>query len=405
MLYTDSQVPKVVEDALERMANFSLGLRITELISQTACELQKALADGSRSNPFNVEDEELTEHGQMTFDEEVSDEEVSDFDWPQSPIHDFDGASPSNTFTRISSEAAAKLNKRIREDIRSVRDAGFKFGILRGMKADSHTSVLSISVQIAHLGLSDEAITAWDLQKQQYVVLLIRYSAGYKTFEAIINDPARSHEIEFRIGISKRYKPTVAEAMAAFTTLSKTKQKETEETSATDEPQIDLDESPAGFSSLFISSSLNEFMKEQFTSLLKIRYNLGIDWDEAKHYYGDRQSRIDAYGVENDYRVESTSPQNRPYLVTADHILDSKDGKYSFPLIAMQFVLRHLTRCTEFCLVCHDKTGSNFEALKPYVCSKPLCLYQVSILVPINESKAHKLVTVYVSWFWTQRRT
>jgi len=42
----------------------------------------------------------------------------------------------------------------------------------------------------------------------------------------------------------------------------------------------------------------------------------------------------------------------------------------------MQFALRHLVRCTEFCLVCHNKVSTDFEALKPYVCSSPLCLYQ-----------------------------
>lgn len=51
-------------------------------------------------------------------------------------------------------------------------------------------------------------------------------------------------------------------------------------------------------------------------------------------------------------------------------------GDISFPLLAMQFTLRHLVRCTEFCLVCHTKVHSDFEALKPYVCSGPLCLYQ-----------------------------
>jgi len=51
-------------------------------------------------------------------------------------------------------------------------------------------------------------------------------------------------------------------------------------------------------------------------------------------------------------------------------------GLPSFPLVAMQFALRHLVRCTEFCLVCHNKVSTDFEALKPYVCSSPLCLYQ-----------------------------
>jgi hypothetical protein len=33
----------------------------------------------------------------------------------------------------------------------------------------------------------------------------------------------------------------------------------------------------------------------------------------------------------------------------------------------------------DFEVLGHDRTQDKFEALKPYVCSKPLCLYQVSI--------------------------
>jgi ubiquitin-conjugating enzyme E2 Q len=60
-------------------------------------------------------------------------------------------------------------------------------------------------------------------------------------------------------------------------------------------------------------------------------------------------------------------------------MFDAQGDSLSFPLIAMQFVMRYLTRCTEFCLVCHDRTENVFEALKPYVCSKPLCLYQCEL--------------------------
>ncbi len=62
------------------------------------------------------------------------------------------------------------------------------------------------------------------------------------------------------------------------------------------------------------------------------------------------------------------------------------------PLLAMQFALRHLVRCTEFCLVCHCKVDADFEALKPYVCSKPLCLYQYMSL-DFGPSIEHEIVT------------
>jgi ubiquitin-conjugating enzyme E2 Q len=64
-------------------------------------------------------------------------------------------------------------------------------------------------------------------------------------------------------------------------------------------------------------------------------------------------------------------------IVMADALSgDAGPFSVSFPLLAMQFALRHLVRCTEFCLVCHSKVSTDFEALKPYVCSNPLCLYQ-----------------------------
>lgn len=62
-------------------------------------------------------------------------------------------------------------------------------------------------------------------------------------------------------------------------------------------------------------------------------------------------------------------------VVQAD-AMTSKNQQHPFPLLAMQYALRHLVRCTEFCLVCHNRVSTDFEALKPYVCSTPLCLYQ-----------------------------
>jgi ubiquitin-conjugating enzyme E2 Q len=35
-----------------------------------------------------------------------------------------------------------------------------------------------------------------------------------------------------------------------------------------------------------------------------------------------------------------------------------------------------LQLCTRYCLVCHNKLTAEFEALKPYVCDRPLCTYQ-----------------------------
>jgi ubiquitin-conjugating enzyme E2 Q len=78
---------------------------------------------------------------------------------------------------------------------------------------------------------------------------------------------------------------------------------------------------------------------------------------------------------------EDLNGRTFPPIVVADTIEETISGlDLSFPLAAMQFLLRHFVRCTDFCLVCHCRVDSTFEALKPFVCSKPLCLYQYMAL-------------------------
>lgn len=363
---------------LERLQGSSAGMRIPDLLSVTVSELQKVLGEGSGNNLLQEDDSD----DKMDID---TGDEGSEFEWPLSPIHDDRNAMSGNTaFISIRPEVAAALNKRIKEDLYAVRRAGFRVGILEGMTAEAQECLLSISIRVSQLGLSDEAIQAWDLQKNQYIVLLMQYSAGFKTFQTILSQPVRSHEIAFRIGVSNRYKPTMVEARAAFSTASRP-----ESSSKADGPSLidqrDLNNGTpqAGFQSFFISSSLNKFINDQFTSLVKIRRAQGLDWDGAKCYYSANQGRagvdLPFQSAPNSYYGPRSSQAPLPTVVTADHMIEAQSDNLSFPLIAMQFVMRYLTRCTEFCLVCHDRTEGVFEALKPYVCSKPLCLYQCEL--------------------------
>lgn len=87
-----------------------------------------------------------------------------------------------------------------------------------------------------------------------------------------------------------------------------------------------------------------------------------------------------AYDTES-MRIPISTPRptgiadtNLPPILMDDH-LSSKDA-VSLPLTAMQFALRYLVKCTNYCMICHNRTDESFEALKPYVCGNPLCLYQ-----------------------------
>jgi ubiquitin-conjugating enzyme E2 Q len=91
------------------------------------------------------------------------------------------------------------------------------------------------------------------------------------------------------------------------------------------------------------------------------------------------------------YEVHPPKNPLAPILMT--DALQGPATEASFPLLAMQFALRHLVRCTEFCLVCHSRVSTDFEALKPYVCSNPLCLYQYMSL-GFGPSIEHEIVSL-----------
>jgi ubiquitin-conjugating enzyme E2 Q len=382
-----NEVPKVISGVLEDMNNFSFGLKVPQIIKDLSERLHGVLATGSREAPFAVNDDSDEE-----MDDVSGEEEEDEAGWESEDGEFSFNPGPSTSTTSRNPELAKKLDRRIRADLRNAKFAGFSVGILQGMKADSLNSLVSLSIRVAKLGLSEEAIHAWDLEPNNYIVLLIRYSSYYKTFDAVITEPAKSLDITFRIGVSNKYKPTIVEAIAAFTDVTKDHGRAIREGS---DEAAGEQKSNAGFSSMFISSSLNEFINDKFISLLKIRSSVGIGWDGAKLYFNDKQGRLDQQSAElpSVYYEESSQKESTlPDPISADHLTDHQVMQISFPLIAAQFALRYLTRCTEFCLVCHDKIEEDFEALKPYVCSKPLCLYQYMAL-GFGPSVEHEILT------------
>lgn len=95
--------------------------------------------------------------------------------------------------------------------------------------------------------------------------------------------------------------------------------------------------------------------------------------------------------VENRYYEIHQTKKTFADVVVADGLCQSPQA-HSFPLLAMQYALRHLVRCTEFCLICHQRVSTDFEALKPYVCSNPLCLYQYMSL-GFGPSIEHEIIS------------
>lgn len=363
------------------------GLPIEQMLEKVAKSLSKATA-GSQDNPLDLDDPDPmdVDSSDLEVEEDEDDDDLgySDEDWavdPQQPRRS-NIMKPTSSHTQDRASTIS-LNQRIRRDLSYVKQAGFRVGHLGQLLNNGHDSFVTISCRIAKLGISDEALQAWHLDANLYYILVIRFTSGYRTYAELTQDESiyGDNGVHVRVGLSRRYKISLSEAIDAFSrTVDKSKN-----TNKTDEEAPD--EANDGLAPFFISRTLNELLDEKLLILLRYRDKFALGWDGAEEYYHDNQGKSAELSDRLDpkYWTEDEFNDSLPMLVIADHLNDLKRDngmaqEASFPLLAMQFALRHLVRCTEYCLVCHCRVRTDFEALKPYVCSKPLCLYQYMAL-------------------------
>ena len=364
------------------------GLRISQMLSKVAKILDEANDPNKMILCTSGEDEmdDITEDALS--DEELSAEESLGGWSPRSPQHQPSlsfGAAPSRSGLSLSARTS---NQRIRQDLRLAKAAGFRVGHLGSFSTPGRESLVIVSCRIAKFGISDEALRAWQLAPNQYFILLIRYSEGYRTLDQLTAEEAWGPKtVKMRVGVGHKYKIGISDAIRSF---SEMKDKGKEGDGLENEPSS----RPIGFNPFFISRPLDELMNERLVRLLRYRLDRAFSWGGAENFYNDHEGRklSDIDNIEPKYWNETTDPSKiLSELVTADH-LTQKAPPFSFPLLAMQFALRHLVRCTEFCLVCHRKVEEDFEALKPYVCSRPLCLYQY-IKLGFGPSIEHEIIS------------
>lgn len=387
-----ADVPASINTAMRDIGDFA-GAPIEEMLQKAAKILNKATA-GSRANPVSLDDDLMDNDGydpddeseQLQSEDEEEDEDhgLSDDDWnldPQRPVVQAQKTKPGFARPKDRAEIIA-LNKRIRQDLKYTKQAGFRVGHLGTLMNGGEGSFVTISCRVSKLGISEEALQAWHLEPNEYFVLIIRYTSGYQTYSQLVQDKDCSGDsVHVRVGLSRRYKVTIAEAIEAF---SKLNDKSREPGKSED---LGSDAKKEGLMPFFISRPLNDLMGSQLLACLRYRERYAFTWDGAEIYYYDHQgmSINSSDQFDGKYWKDEAPKIFLPKLVTGDHLADLKSQNAaarsaSFPLLAMQFALRHLVRCTEFCLVCHCRVAADFEALRPYVCDKPLCLYQYMAL-------------------------
>ncbi|KAL4946996.1 hypothetical protein BDW69DRAFT_204886 [Aspergillus filifer] len=341
-------VPEILEDARDVFHGMPLG---EFLMAVTQCLDNATSADGS-----------FSDIGQDDSDADSNIDNATEMDWDE--ISDA-GFTPPETPTNV--------RECIRADMRLARAAGFRVGLL----GEPETSViLSASRRISRLGISHEAMEAWGVKPTDYFVLLIRYPYGYRKLPDVVANMTGSSPIQLYAGVCEKYKPSMRSAHHAFVTGSTPDSVDLEDAAgkANMEPVLN---------SIFIGKSLQALLNTRFTDILRYRLENGFSWTGAELYLNDGQGRLldpversdPKYYEPEKWRVPPPGFLQDDHLA---HVLKQED--MSLLLIAMQFTLRRFVKCTEFCLNCYCKIDAGFEALKPFVCSKGLCLYQYMAL-------------------------
>lgn len=419
LVFTASEnVPASVVSALEDMRDHTSGMKLLETITTLSTRLDSALrsVDGDRDiimeDPSDLDDS----------DDLMEDDLFGEFADPEFGL----SAGHTNSECRPHYRLAAGILRRIKLDLRGAREAGCKVGVLDGLQLSSGSHIFSMSIRASELGISREALEAWDIEMSDYIILLVRIEGLYPCAEQLLGQPCANFNVNFRFGKGAKYKPSPAQARAAFLT---------ENCRKNGAPEVKVqalkDDQGRTFEKIFISNSLEQFMNEQCLSMIKLRFqNSDYSWDDANEHFRNMSSRAwddesvakasdvkeatasisksttkarstrkskgkqkaTAEGAASGTDEETPSRKPIPNFLMWDAAASRPLQQCSTPLIVMQFAVHYFSRCTEYCLRCHQHIGTEFEALKPFVCSNPLCLFQY-LAMGFGPSIEHEILT------------
>ena len=386
---TSHDVSQRIATAIDSVGSCD-GQPLQQMLARVSQRLEQALRS---KDVMDLDDSEAGYESEVDMSDGDQDEEDWDSDGP--------GARRLSNHAKGKGIAAApEARERIIQDLRNVKSAGFRLSFLANPLSGVDNTVLMISVRIARLGISEEALQAWHLDPSKYFMLLVRYSSGYKTLEQILQSCSFSgtdESVSLRVGVATSHKLGSAEAIAALNDSKATSKEGPSNDAKPDSVESGQPRalSDKGFAPLFIGKPMDDLLGNRLVVILRHRMNYGFGWKGAEDFFNDHQgltiNESDAIDQKYYRRDHSNISQTLPTIVTTDHMEDARFD-FSFPLLAMQFALRHLVRCTEFCLVCHCYIDVDFEALKPYVCGKPLCLFQY-MAYGFGPSIEHEILT------------
>ncbi|KND94363.1 Poly [ADP-ribose] polymerase 8 [Tolypocladium ophioglossoides CBS 100239] len=296
------------------------------------------------------------------------------------------GAAYSAATARLPTIFTRKDIAALKEALKKAQAAGISVGLLPAEQGKA-PRVTSLSIRVSQLGLPADALEAWDLKPSEYLVLLVRFTAGYPSLKRYLELPTDQEDVQFRFGKCAAAKPSLLTARLAFSQVSG------------DEVLGDArDESASGnqgtcdtFLPNHVSRSIDRQLNRSLHKLLALRRSHRVSWTSAQNAVSTlvgnpRFGTSLMYDVDEEPIISSQAPQ----ALRHDYALDDEEHM-SIPLVAMQLALRQLAHCTEYCMACHAKLEDGPGSLKPYVCARPLCLYQY-LSLGFGPSLEHEII-------------
>ncbi|KAF5972183.1 hypothetical protein FBULB1_8854 [Fusarium bulbicola] len=363
MIFTSSETPTDLEKWLEETSSLTDGMTIADAITLISNMLATKLSTSNQSTlqtpPYYGEESDVD----IPSDDDDSFYEAEFEEIDIDPL--LPGASASENATEAEDpESMTRLKRHLRE----AKQEGFCISIPSEEIRLSSFGIFSLSIRVCKLGIPEEALEAWGIKPTEYIVMLYKLPSTYPHALDFQRLPPDQTRMNFKLG--------------------------------TEEPVMPIDKDEEGmdsFTPLYVSLSLDALLNRFFPTLLRLRRSEGISWDEARelehnlslgHYSRDMVDRAKDMIACQD-RESSDEPFESEFL--RHDYLSSNADELNIVLIAMQFGLQRLIKCTKYCLVCHRRAKGGFEAVKPFVCENELCLYQY-LSLGFGQSIEHEII-------------
>ncbi|KAF6819978.1 ubiquitin conjugating enzyme [Colletotrichum sojae] len=387
----DESIPQAVSQVFDDLPSLSQNKSILDTLNFISRKFSAALAtdeDESDSDVemINVDSEDDEEEDNYIYDDD-------DFGLDAPVVRKDSGSEPPKGITEITD--------RLIDDLRNAKDAGLRISLFNDANFQGGLHIFALSLPVVHLGLPKDTLEAWQVEASDYIVLLCKHDSVYPYVERFTNlSPGSSDSLHFRFGKCTTSKPTWQSAIAAFNNNVK----ETTSEAATYGAENSSAQAP--FCQMPMSNSINAFMKTELALLLKYRLSCNVSWDGAKELLQEHTKSGHLRLDDCDSVPASKDAQNgEPQVSSAAHPRLNRDyvlnnpktagplpqDQLSMPLIAMQFALRYFVKSTHYCVVCHRKAEAGLIAIKPYVCTEPLCLFQYMAL-GMGSSIEHEII-------------